>query len=175
MVNDLTSNAFIECLKRIIARRRKPIKIFSDNGTNFVGARDELILLKAFLSAKEQQLNLAASKLGTEWSIIPPRAPHFGGLWEASVKRAKQLMKATINSNNLTFEEQNTLVIETEAILNSCPLTPLSNSPNDLKSLTPKNFLIQGNASGLNESEIKDVSTNPVRRWHLPPKLRKEF
>ena len=45
LVTDLTSEAFIACLKRFISRRGLPSLIWSDNGTNFVGAARELIEL----------------------------------------------------------------------------------------------------------------------------------
>jgi len=38
LVNGLTSNAFIAALKRFIGRRGSPQHMYSDNGTNFVGA-----------------------------------------------------------------------------------------------------------------------------------------
>ena len=38
LVSDLMSEAFIACLRRFIARRGKPTLIWSDHGTNFVGA-----------------------------------------------------------------------------------------------------------------------------------------
>ena len=38
LVSDLTSEAFIATLRRFISRRGKPSLIWSDNGTNFVGA-----------------------------------------------------------------------------------------------------------------------------------------
>lgn len=42
VVSDLSTVAFIGCLKRFVARRGVPAKIFSDNGTNFVGASNQL-------------------------------------------------------------------------------------------------------------------------------------
>lgn len=41
-VSDLTSEALIAALRRFFARRGKVFSIFSDNGTNFVGAYSEL-------------------------------------------------------------------------------------------------------------------------------------
>ena len=41
-VSDLTAEAFLACLRRFIARRGKPKTIFSDRGTNFIGAHREL-------------------------------------------------------------------------------------------------------------------------------------
>ncbi|GBP36694.1 ATP-dependent DNA helicase pif1 [Eumeta japonica] len=42
LVSDLTKEAFISALNRLTVRRGKPSNIFSDNGTSFVGAFNEL-------------------------------------------------------------------------------------------------------------------------------------
>ena len=39
VVSDLTTEAFIACLRRFIARRGKPSLIWSNNGSNFIGAQ----------------------------------------------------------------------------------------------------------------------------------------
>jgi len=46
LVQDLSTNAFLNVLRRLILTRGKPARIWSDNATNFVGARDELKDLK---------------------------------------------------------------------------------------------------------------------------------
>ena len=38
IASDLSSDAFLRCLKRFMSRRRVPSFMYSDNGTNFVGA-----------------------------------------------------------------------------------------------------------------------------------------
>jgi hypothetical protein len=42
LVSDLSSDGFLAALRRFIARRGIPNHIFSDNGTNFVGANNQL-------------------------------------------------------------------------------------------------------------------------------------
>ncbi|GFY64567.1 integrase catalytic domain-containing protein [Trichonephila inaurata madagascariensis] len=42
VVSDLTSRAFIACLKRLVVRRGKASEIFCDQGTNFYGASRDL-------------------------------------------------------------------------------------------------------------------------------------
>ena len=42
LVSDLTSDAFVATLRRFVAYRGKPTLIWSDHGSNFVGASREL-------------------------------------------------------------------------------------------------------------------------------------
>ena len=57
LVSDLTANAFIAALRRFIARRGKPSLIWSDHGTNFVGAVRELKrFIEYFQNQKTQAL-----------------------------------------------------------------------------------------------------------------------
>jgi len=66
------------------------------------------------------------------WKFIPPRSPHFGGIWEAVVRSFKHHLYRVMKDVHFTFEQFNTLIIEIEAVLNSRPLTPLSSDPDDL-------------------------------------------
>ncbi|XP_058456663.1 uncharacterized protein LOC131434046 [Malaya genurostris] len=72
-------------------RRGKPNDIDSDNATNFVGAKNELNALYRMLSSTTEVDRIATNLAvdGIQWHMIPPRAPNFGGLWEAAVKVAK--------------------------------------------------------------------------------------
>ena len=91
VVSDLTSEAFITCLRRFMARRGKPHTIWSDHGSNFVGASRELAELAAFLEEQRTQTDIPdfCASQSIRWSFIPERAPHFGGLWESAVKSMK--------------------------------------------------------------------------------------
>jgi hypothetical protein len=42
LVMDLTTQEFLGALRRFISRRGHPHNLYSDNGTNFVGANNEL-------------------------------------------------------------------------------------------------------------------------------------
>ena len=101
VVEDLSTDAFIKCLSRFISRRGKPKQLFSDNGTNFVGAKEELKRVHSVFSSSNQELEEQVTNKGIKWSMIPPRSPHFGGLWEASVKRAKFHLKTVIQNKKL--------------------------------------------------------------------------
>lgn len=92
LVSDLTAEAFIACLRRFVARRGRPEKIWSDHGSNFVGASRQLRELFDFLRQQEleQVVFDFCSSQGIQWDFVPERAPHFGGLWEAAVKSLKK-------------------------------------------------------------------------------------
>lgn len=143
VVSDLTTDAFLAALKRLIARRGPPDDIYCDNATNFVGASNRLAELKTFLFKKGTQndIHTYCCNEFINFHFIPPRAPHFGGLWEAAVKAAKAHLNRTMMNTRLTFEELYTALVEIEAVLNSRPITPCSSDPSDLRALTPADLL----------------------------------
>lgn len=140
LVSDLTTEAFLAALRRFFARRGLSKTIYSDNGTTFQGAKSELA---RFLKDQSSEFISELSNQFVDWVFIPPpRAPHFGGLWEAGVKSVKHHLKRVIGETSLTFEQFTTVLCQVEACLNSRPLSPLSSHPSDLQPLTPAHFLV---------------------------------
>ncbi|XP_030754386.1 uncharacterized protein LOC115881149 [Sitophilus oryzae] len=89
LVSALTTEAFLATLKRFVGRRGKPAQMYSDNGTNFKGAYNELSKLADFLQNNANSLVEAIENKGISWSFIPASSPHFGGLWESGVRTVK--------------------------------------------------------------------------------------
>ncbi len=141
----LSTDDFLAALKRFIARRGCPSNVFSDNGTNFVGAREEIREIQSMTLSKDTTNSIShlASQSNIKWHHIPPRAPHFGGLWEAGVKAMKSLLRKILTPQPLRFEEMTTVLAEVEAILNSRPMTPLySEDLQESSYLSSGHFLI---------------------------------
>ena len=126
----------------------------------------------------KQSMPSAADEIGITWTMIPPRAPHFGGLWESSVKLAKSHLRRVMGNNVLTYEELSTLLCDIEAILNSRPLLPISTEVLDVRTLTPA-MTVKGKemqylplpVPPLTTSTLQSFETHPAKRWAHMQKL----
>ena len=65
LVSDLTSVCFISALRRFIARRGKPKLLWSDHGSNIVGAKSDLKELVKFLNTQMAQKEMNFVQLNT--------------------------------------------------------------------------------------------------------------
>ena len=61
LVSDLSTESFIACLTRFVARRRKPSSIWSDHSTNFLGANR--VLKEHSYSQRKQRKQSVTSAL----------------------------------------------------------------------------------------------------------------
>ncbi|GFV31501.1 integrase catalytic domain-containing protein [Trichonephila clavipes] len=146
-------------------------RVVPDYPFNCSGANKEL---KRFLKLiKDSDDNLAGffSAEGIEWKFIPPRAPFFGDLWEASVKSIKYHLKRVVSGSNLTYEEFLTVCIQIEGILNSRPLCPLSSNSDDLNALTPAHFLIGRSMTSVVEPNLIELKENALKKWQRITRL----
>ena len=145
VVSDQTTAALTAALRRFSYHKGLPTHIYTDNGTNFVGARHELHDLYLFLSQESTEAAIKDCLMSKRitWHHIPQRAPHFGGIWEAVVKSTKHHLRRTVGGVNLYYEEMATITCQIAACLNSRPY--LSQDCHDADGelpLTPGHFMI---------------------------------
>jgi hypothetical protein len=176
LVSDCTAEAFVNACKRFMSRRGKPKNIYSDNAGNFKKGEKELNFLIGILKSDKYKSYVKEMSVndGITWHNIPPRSPHFGGIWEAGVKAMKYHLKRTIGDSVLTFEEMYVLT-SVEACLNSRPLTPLSSSPQDLSALTPGHFLIGDSLTAPVEADLSQIPINRLSRWQHVQLVQQRF
>ena len=170
----LDTSSCINAIRRFTSRRGPVTAIWSDNGTNLVGAEREM---------REQLEQLEQSKLSDllliqkiEWHFNPPAASHFGGVWERMIKMVRKVLYGLMQtkSGNLDDEQLSTLLCEVEAVVNSRPITTVSEDPIDLQVLTPNHLLLmKGGHQSVTATSKDDVYAR--RRWRYIQHLADEF
>ncbi|CAK9799871.1 hypothetical protein ANTQUA_LOCUS2267 [Anthophora quadrimaculata] len=177
LVSDLSTDTFLAALRRFFARRGKATDLYSDNATNFVGANRNLQDLHELLQSEthNEYVKHHLANDNINWHFIPPRAPHFGGLWEAAVKSFKYHLVRVLGNTLLTYEAFATCITEIEAILNSRPITPLSSDPSDYTALTPGHFLIGDAITNIPERDFSADNTGRLAHWQHIQQIKQHF
>ncbi|XP_075150512.1 uncharacterized protein LOC142224615 [Haematobia irritans] len=173
LTSSLSTSSFIAAFQRFISRRGCPRHIYSDNGTNFVGASRQIA--RDFLEASRASIVSQFVHQNVSWHFIPPGAPHMGGLWEAGVKSFKTHFRKVSGNFKYSFEEFCTLLTKVEACLNSRPISTMSENPGDLNPLTPGHFLTGHSILAPPETISDDRIESVVNRWQRVKVLHHNF
>ena len=133
-VTSLSTEMFSNALERFINVRGRPHQIYSDNGSNFVGA------VSLFSKLNWNKVEALTNTYRIKWIFNPPSAAWWGGWWERLIRTVKDLLKRTLGKARLDYEQLRTSLSHVENI-NERPLTVVIEDPNDLVPLTPAMFL----------------------------------
>ncbi|XP_075160007.1 uncharacterized protein LOC142233105 [Haematobia irritans] len=172
--SDLSAVAFEAAFARFVGRRGLPCRIFSDNGRNFLGASRTLLReFVHFIKTTSSDISQKYLTHGFEWKFIPPHAPHMGGLWEAAVKSFKTHFKKLAGAHRFTFEQFSTLLARIEGVLNSRPISAMTEDPSDLTALTPGHFLRGSPLLALPEPISPKLSL--INKWTKLKALHHQF
>ena len=173
MAYGLDTDSFLNAFYRMTARRGNPCQVVSDNGTNFVGAVNEL---KELVNSLDQEkIQSSTVNKGIKWLFNPPAAPHFNGLHEVLIKAAKRAMFHVLNKADLTDEELMTAMVGAEGLLNSRPITYQSSNPDDPEPLTPNHFLFNQVGGQFAPESVDTEPFNPRKRWRRVQEVVRHF
>ena len=141
-VMDCTPSEFLSCLKRFMARRGCPQQIISDNAAQFQLVK--ILADRAWKHAPEDESLLAYSaQQGIRWKFIIALAPWQGGHYERLVGVVKSVLKTIVGRRLLSWTDLITLLAETEAIVNSRPITYVNTElDSGFRVLRPVDFLL---------------------------------
>jgi hypothetical protein len=139
--DSLETDSFLLALRRFVARRGPIREIRSDNATNFVGAEREL--QKAKLEMDQNRIQKELLHKGIDWKFNVPTASHMGGVWERQIRTVRKILTHLSREfgERIDHESFRTLLCEVENIVNSRPLTFVSNDTDDFNALTPSHLL----------------------------------
>ena len=112
-----------------------------DNGTKFTASKkltnlDNINIDNSYIAQQLLQQNLF-------WKTTPPLAPHFGGIWKTIIQTAKRTLLIILGSQKLKAETFQTIVTETEDIVNSRPISYVSSDNNSEKALITNHFILR--------------------------------
>ena len=141
LVESQSAEDFIKAFERFSARRGKPEVIFSDNGLNFKEASKIL------------------TSRGIKWKFNVQKAPWWGGFWERLIRLTKEALRRTLGRSLLTWEELSTVLCQIEAAINARPLTPLNDDPDDVRPLSPQDFLLEKADTARDEDQDAHVAS----------------
>ncbi|XP_062542409.1 uncharacterized protein LOC134210371 [Armigeres subalbatus] len=173
LVCTLSTDSCIMGLRNFISRRGTPRKIYSDRGTNFIGANREL--KEAMTALDEEKFAREFVTPDTEWQFNPPAAPHMGGSWERLIRTIKTNLMAIQPVHKPTDKVLRNLLIEVEGIINSRPLTHVPLDNDSEPALTPNHFIL-GSSDGMKPLTTLDDSSCALRRnWRASQVLANQF
>jgi len=173
VAHDMSTDSFLMAMRRFLARRGCPTKMFSDNGTNFVGAEREL--RECLETLDQTQIKDEMTQQSIEWTFIPPHSPHMGGTWERLVQSIKKSLYAVLQTHTPRDEVLLTLLAEAENMVNSRPLTIVSSDPDDPEAVTPNHFLIGTSGSAQRPGSFDDKDLSLRRQWRISQKMADHF
>lgn len=137
VLEDLSMDCFLNALRCFISIRGNVSQLHCDQGTNFVGAKNEFLNLTQ--ATKEK-----AKELGISFIFNPPASSHMGGVWERQIRTIRNVLRSILDqsASSLDTSSLRTFMYETMAIVNSRPLTvECINDPVGPEPLTPNHIL----------------------------------
>jgi hypothetical protein len=135
VLDDMTADEVIMAIRRFMSRRGKCDHLYSDRGTNFIGANN---LLHEDIAALQKSLDTAvANQFEISWHFQPAYSPWFGGAWERLIQSIKKCINYVMEKEEPTDAVFRNALIEAELWMNRRPLTHIPIDHEDAPPLTP--------------------------------------
>jgi hypothetical protein len=176
-LDDMTSDAFINGLRNMIAIRGNVSLIWCDRGTNFIGACGEFKM--AWREMDSDRITSEMLKIRCEFRFNPPSSSHMGGVWERQIRTVRNILNGLLRryGPRLSSSSLRTVLYEVMAIVNSRPLAVESlESPNSPRPLTPNHILTMKSGPILPPPGVfTDAALYVRQRWRRVQRLADEF
>lgn len=170
VVSDQSTEGFLLSYKRFTALRGHPKKVWSDLGSNFVGAQSALKDLYEFLERVEKlELEEEAGKHGTEWSwkFHPANSPHRNGAAEAAVRVVKRALLNLGGDGIFTWGEFQTFLYMAANLANERPIDARTQSREYCLEYVTPNSLLLGRANPKGDPGDFDFAGYPYKRLRV--------
>ena len=180
VASSLSTDSFLNAYRRFVGRRGPVRQLRSDQGTNFVGAKNEL--QQALSTLEHEKIRQELVKNNCDWvdfKMNVPEASHMGGAWERQIRTVRNVLASLLaqHAAQLDDETLRTFMVEAEAIVNCRPLTvDTINSPQMPEPLTPSHLLTMKSKVILPPpGEFQRADLYSRKRWRRVQFLVNEF
>lgn len=101
VIEEMSSSAFINVLRRFTTIRGKAKQFRSDKGTHLVGATDIMGIYAINVEDPKTKTHLFDSD--TVWVFNPPHTSHMGGAWERMIGIARCTLDSMLSNVKTTY------------------------------------------------------------------------
>lgn len=157
------TDSFIMALTRFSNIRGWPQTIYSDPGSQLVGAETEIRTM--WQQMDKASLYKVSTGNGLSWIFGPADSPWNQGAVELLVKSANQCLKISMNEKRLSPSQFITACYEVANILNVRPIGTLPSEDSEINMLTP-NTLLLGRAHSANPGHL-DTTPSTLKSLRL--------
>ncbi|XP_067943262.1 uncharacterized protein [Watersipora subatra] len=173
MLDQMTTDCLILALRNFMAIRGPVRTIICDNGTNFVGMKNEM----------ERQLNLADKKVDDylqrsriTMKFNPPKASHHGGVTERMIRSIRAVMNGLNVKYRMDSTTLRTVFSEVANVVNNRPLTGTVIEDPDEGIMTP-NILLTGKEqlSAPPPGDFPEEDVYSRKRWIVTQAVTEAF
>ena len=162
----------------MIGRRGLCESMWSDNAKTFKSAERKIRKLYSgptpnsrhlWSRINQDELMAQLSSKGIKWKFIVEQAPWQGGWWDRMVRSVKEPLRKVLGKLLLSFTELTTVLVKIKAIINSRPLTTVSDDVKDDTPITPAHLAIGRSLVSLpdTQEEIEPASSKKTFRRSL--------
>lgn len=172
MMDDLSTDEFINALRRLISVRGSVRVIRCDNGTNFIGAENAL---KAEL--KSAPLKPFTDEQQITFKFNPPNSSHFGGVWERQIRTIRSVLNGIMltRKHRLTSSTLRTVFCEITTIINSRPISVEDLNDPFATVITPNHLLTMKGPDGLAPAGDFNDETYSRHQWKRAQEIADTF
>ena len=139
LAQSLSTDSFILALMTFVNRRGTLVEIHSDNGSNFVGAKNELHNWLTRLDRDKICSKMLESRI--TWRFSPPLASHRGEIWERMIRSVRKILFSKAGKHSMNEEMLWTYLTHAERVVSDRPLTALRDDSNEPSPVRPSDLL----------------------------------
>lgn len=150
--------------------------IHCDNARTFEMADRELKKLYKSLDWAKIQKHFIQLPERIEFNFCPPRSPWRNGQAERMVGSLKRALRATLGNQRASLEEFRTVLCQCEAVVNSRPLTTVSDDSRDAIPISPSHLIMGRSLQQIPDDLGKDdLNSRIAIQWKERQRLHAEF